>query len=160
MNNKLQQLVVAGISGIIFGFGLAIAGMTNPGKIQNFLDIAAIPSGGWDPSLIFVMGSGVVVGLVGLRLHRFMSTPISVSEFRFPTNFKIDRQLVVGSAIFGVGWGLSGFCPGPAIANLGIVPGAVIPFVLAMFAGSWIAGAVLSRNSVGQAAVAGSKLNA
>lgn len=157
MNHKPQQLVVAGISGIIFGFGLAIAGMTNPQKIQDFLDVAAIPSGGWDPSLIFVMGSGVAVGLVGLRLHRFMSAPISADEFRFPTNFKIDRQLVVGSAIFGVGWGLSGFCPGPAIANLGTVPGAVIPFVLAMFAGSWIAGGFLSRKSVGQAAVAGSK---
>ena len=143
--NRVLFHVVALASGVIFGFGLAISRMTDPDKIRDFLDIAAIPTGGWDPSLIFVMGGGVLVGLVGLRLHRLMVKPVAAAEFAMTDRVKIDTQLIVGSAIFGVGWGLSGFCPGPAIADLGLVPGSVLLFVVTMFASSWLTGGIVQR---------------
>jgi uncharacterized membrane protein YedE/YeeE len=127
-------------SGVIFGIGLAIARMTDPQKIWDFLDVAAIPSGGWDPSLAFVMGGAAIVAFFGLRLDRFLRAPIAAPAFAHGQRARIDRPLVIGAAIFGIGWGISGFCPGPAIADLGIVPQSVLFFVLAMFAGSWIAG--------------------
>jgi uncharacterized membrane protein YedE/YeeE len=135
-------LLSAGVSGVLFGIGLSIARMTDPAKIWNFLDIAAIPRGGWDPSLAFVMAGGMLVGIVGLRLDRFlhMPSPLAAPAFIKTSRTRIDPPLLVGAAIFGVGWGLAGFCPGPAIANLGLAPGSVLPFVVAMFAGSWIAG--------------------
>ena len=141
-NRTALALASAVAGGIIFGIGLSIARMTDPNKILNFLDIAAIPSGGWDPSLAFVMGGGMLVAIVGLRLDRFfrMSAPLAAPAFIKTRRTKIDAPLVLGAAIFGVGWGISGFCPGPAIANLGLVPGAVWPFVVAMFLGSWISG--------------------
>ena len=146
MNRSLIALISAGVSGVIFGVGLAVARMIDPNKIWNFLDFAAIPNGGWDPSLAFVMGGGVLVGLVGLRLNRWlrMPTPLAAPAFVQTTRKKVDAQLVVGAAVFGIGWGLSGFCPGPAVADLGLVPGDVWMFVAAMFGGSWIAGQVLA----------------
>ena len=135
--------VIALASGVIFGFGLAISRMIDPAKVQNFLDFAAIPRGGWDPSLAFVMGGGVLVALVGMRLDRYLKKPIAGPAFIKTSRTRIDRQLVVGAAIFGVGWGLSGFCPGPAIADLGLVPQNVYLFAIAMVAGSWIAGQIL-----------------
>ena len=142
MNRSLLALVSAAVSGILFGVGLSIARMTDPNKIWNFLDLAAIPSGGWDPSLAFVMGGGMLVAMVGLRLDRFLRlpAPIAAPAFIKTHRVKVDRPLVVGAAIFGVGWGLSGFCPGPSVANLGLVPWQVWPFVAAMFVGSWVAG--------------------
>lgn len=150
MNRSLLALISAGISGILFGVGLSIARMTDPQKIWNFLDVAAIPSGGWDPSLAFVMGGGVLVGLVGLRLNQWlgMKKPVAVPAFIKTSRVKVDAPLVVGAAIFGVGWGLSGFCPGPSIADLGLVPGDVYLFVIALFAGSWIAGQFLEGATV------------
>ncbi len=145
MRRSVLYMASAALSGVIFGFGLAIARMIDTQKIKDFLDFTAIPEGGWDPSLIFVMGGGVLVGLVGLRLDRFFRAPIASSSFIYTSRTKIDRQLAVGSAVFGVGCGLSGFCPGPAIANLGIVPGSVLLFVVAMLAGSWVTGAVVQR---------------
>ena len=147
MNRSLAYLASAAVSGIVFGFGLAIARMTDPQKIQDFLDIAAIPSGGWDPSLAFVMGGGVLVGLIGLRIDRWMRAPIAAARFVRPVRAKIDRPLLAGAAIFGVGWGLSGFCPGPAVADLGLVPGDVMLFVATMFLGSWGAGQVMEWSS-------------
>ena len=143
MNRSPVILVAALLSGIIFGIGLAIARMIDPQKIKDFLDIAAIPSGGWDPSLAFVMGGGLVVAIVGMRLDRLLKKPIAGPTFIKTRRVVIDGQLVAGAAIFGVGWGLSGFCPGPAVANLGVVPGSVILFVAAMLVGSWGAGQVL-----------------
>jgi uncharacterized membrane protein YedE/YeeE len=135
-------LLSAGVSGVLFGIGLSIARMTDPAKIWNFLDIAAIPHGGWDPSLAFVMAGGMLVGIVGLRLDRLlrMPAPVAAPAFIKTSRTRIDLPLVAGAAVFGVGWGLAGFCPGPAIADLGLRPGSVLPFVVAMFAGSWIAG--------------------
>ena len=127
-------------SGIVFGVGLAVSQMTDPEKVKNFLDFAAIPQGGWDPSLAFVMGGAVIVTFIGLRLRRpaGMAIPAQVT----PPRRDIDRQLVGGSAVFGVGWGLSGFCPGPAIADLGLVPESVLLFVVAMLVGSWLTGSI------------------
>lgn len=142
MNRSLLALVSAAISGIIFGIGLSIARMTDPNKIWDFLDVAAIPSGGWDPSLAFVMGGGMLVAIVGLRLDRFfgLSVPLAAPAFIKTHRAKIDTPLVIGAAVFGVGWGISGFCPGPSVANLGLVSGDVWPFVAAMFLGSWVSG--------------------
>jgi uncharacterized membrane protein YedE/YeeE len=150
MHRSLTALVSAAVSGILFGIGLSIARMTDPQKIWNFLDIAAIPSGGWDPSLAFVMGGGVLVGLVGLRLDRWLrlSRPLAGPAFIKTSRTKVDAPLVVGAGIFGVGWGLSGFCPGPSVADLGLVPGDVYWFVIAMFVGSWVAGQFLEGSHV------------
>ena len=142
MRGPLLGIVAAASSGVIFGIGLAVARMTDPQKIKDFLDIAAIPQGGWDPSLILVMGGAAVVAFFGLRLDRVLRKPLAAQGFVPVQSSEIDRPLMVGAAIFGVGWGLSGFCPGPAIANLGLIPSSVLPFVLAMFAGSWLAGAI------------------
>ena len=143
------SLLAAVASGVVFGIGLAVSQMTDPAKIKNFLDIAAIPSGGWDPSLAFVMGGGVLVFVLGFRLMR---APLAAPAFVGPDRVKVDRPLVAGAAIFGVGWGLAGFCPGPAFAGLGLVPGAVFLFVLAMLVGSWGAGQVMGWSSTPTAA--------
>jgi hypothetical protein len=137
MNRSLTLSLTALVSGTLFGIGLAIARMIDPLKIQNFLDFAAIPSGGWDPSLAFVMGGGVLVGLVGLRADKLLRKPIVGPEFIQTHRTKVDAPLVAGAVVFGIGWGLSGFCPGPAVANLSLVPGGVWLFVVAMVAGSW-----------------------
>jgi uncharacterized membrane protein YedE/YeeE len=145
MNRNALAIVAACASGIIFGIGLAIARMIDPNKIWDFLDIAAIPSGGWDPSLAFVMGGGLLVAIVGLRLNRLfaMPAPLAAPAFIKTQRVHIDLPLVIGASVFGIGWGISGFCPGPSIANLGLVAGQVWPFVLAMLVGSWIAGQFL-----------------
>jgi len=142
MNRSLAGLATALVSGAIFGFGLALARMTDPQKIKDFLDLAAIPSGGWDPSLAFVMGGGLIVFFVGYRLANLIRKPLAAPAFSRPDRVVIDRPLVIGAALFGVGWGISGFCPGPAIADLGLVPGDVILFVAAMLAGSWAVGII------------------
>ena len=146
-DRKPAYLAAALISGLVFGFGLSIARMTDPEKIKNFLDIAAIATGGWDPSLAFVMGGGVLVGLIGFRAERFMRKPVLGPAFIQTHRHQIDRPLVIGSAIFGVGWGLSGFCPGPAFAVLSLIPMAVLPFIVALLVGSWSAGQIMEWRS-------------
>ena len=102
--------------GLIFGLGLAVSSMINPNKIQNFLDIF----GNWDPSLIFVMLSATLVTFIGYRLVSKLPKPKLSTEFILPCIKSIDAKLITGAAIFGIGWGLSGFCPGPAITALGL----------------------------------------
>jgi uncharacterized membrane protein YedE/YeeE len=102
-------------SGIVFGLGLSMAQMTNPDKVLNFLDI----SGTWDPSLLFVLGGAVVLSVAGFRLVFRRGTPLWDSRFHLPISQAIDRPLVMGSALFGIGWGLAGYCPGPAVASIG-----------------------------------------
>jgi uncharacterized protein len=154
MTRSLVLHIAALVSGIVFGIGLAISRMIDPAKVQNFLDFAAIPSGGWDPSLAFVMGGGVVVAIAGLRLDRVLRRPIAASAFTKVARTRIDGQLVAGAAIFGVGWGLSGFCPGPAFADLGVMPGSVALFAGALLAGSWLAGLVIERRAPAKPVVA------
>lgn len=121
--------------GLLFGIGLVISGMANPAKVLNFLDLF----GTWDPSLAFVMGGAVIVAFVGYRLVLGRDRPVGSSSFHLPTATAIDRQLVAGSAIFGLGWGLGGFCPGPALTAIGLAAPGTLAFVPAMFAGMWAA---------------------
>lgn len=117
--------------GVLFGFGLIISGMSNPQKILNFLDIA----GNWDPSLIFVMGGAVVVGLGGFYLASQRTEAFFGGALHIPSRRDISQPLVIGSFIFGAGWGIAGFCPGPAIVALGAGHVKALVFVLAMLAG-------------------------
>ena len=117
--------------GVLFGFGLIISGMSNPQKILNFLDI----TGNWDPSLIFVMGGAVVVGLGGFYLASKRTEAFFGGALHIPSRRDITRPLVIGSLIFGAGWGIAGLCPGPAIVALGAGHMKALVFVLAMLAG-------------------------
>lgn len=125
------RFLVALAAGLLFGLGLAISGMLNPAKVQAFLDVA----GAWDPSLVFVLGAGVLVAFLGYRLALAFDKPLLDSRLHLPAKAQIDRPLVVGSALFGVGWGLVGFCPGPAIASLSLGLAPAVVFVIAMLVG-------------------------
>jgi uncharacterized protein len=117
--------------GVLFGLGLLISGMSNPQKILNFLDI----TGNWDPSLLFVMGGAVLVGLGGFYLITKRSEAFFGGVFHVPTRRDITKPLVIGSFIFGAGWGIAGFCPGPAIVALGAGHLKAFVFVIAMLIG-------------------------
>ncbi len=126
--------------GSVFGLGLAISGMMNPAKVIGFLDVA----GSWDPTLAFVMGGALLVAVPAYRLILGQRRPVLDSGFSLPAKTRPDTPLIVGSAIFGVGWGLVGFCPGPAVAAIVTGLPAVLGFVAAMLAGmalhAWISG--------------------
>ena len=119
------------LAGLIFGLGLLISGMANPAKVQNFLDLA----GTFDPSLIFVMAGAVMVTFAGYRLVLRRPRPVLAERFYLPTAKDIDARLIGGAALFGIGWGLSGFCPGPAIVSLPLLATGTLVFVPAMLAG-------------------------
>jgi uncharacterized protein len=137
--------ILAGLlSGLLFGAGLVISGMSNPAKVLNFLDLF----GTWDPSLAFVMGGAVLVTSIGFRLVLGRSRPWFIDRFHLPTKTDIDPPLLIGSATFGVGWGLSGFCPGPAITALSSVLPAVLLFVVAMCVGMIVARTLQSHQAL------------
>lgn len=125
------RLLAALAAGLIFGLGLSLSGMLDPARVQGFLDV----TGNWDPTLAFVLGGAVSVAGAGYALARRLPRPAFDGAFQYPTNRRIDRPLLAGAALFGIGWGLSGFCPGPAVAALstGALPVAV--FVAAMLVG-------------------------
>ncbi|MEK1893991.1 MAG: YeeE/YedE family protein [Rhizobium sp.] len=127
MKNNAIHTIVALLCGTVFGIGLSISGMLNPERVQNFLDI----TGHWDPSLAFVLGGAVTVAFAGMSIVRRMRRPVYEKEFFLPTSRQIDGRLIIGSTIFGVGWGLGGFCPGPAIASLSV--GLIPSFVFVSF---------------------------
>ena len=122
------------LCGFISRWGLLISGMIRPDKVLGFLDVLAIPSGKWDPSLAVVMAAALAVTGLGYALAR-RRAPLFESQNQWPTQTVIDRPLVVGSALFGIGWGLVGLCPGPAIENLATLSWPVLVFVVAMAAG-------------------------
>jgi hypothetical protein len=129
-----MQIVMALVAGLIFGIGLIVSGMTNPAKVTGFLDLA----GSWDPSLACVMAGAILVGVVAFGLARKRERSLLGAAMRLPTATRIDRRLLIGSAAFGAGWGLAGYCPGPALATLasgGIKP---LIFTVAMLAGMGI----------------------
>jgi uncharacterized protein len=126
--NILVNLLV----GLLFGFGLLLSGMANPEKVLNFLDIA----GHWDPSLAFVMGGAVIVAAIGYRLTFRRAKPLLDDSFHLPASQQVDRKLILGAAIFGGGWGLVGFCPGPALVSLTLAAPATLAFVPAMLVGA------------------------
>ncbi len=119
------------IVGLIFGIGLILAGMTNPAKVIGFLDI----TGTWDPSLAFVMGGAILVAIVAFRFANKRTVNFLGGAMRMPTSDMIDKRLVIGSLLFGAGWGLAGFCPGPAITSIGTGNSKAVIFVIAMIAG-------------------------
>lgn len=123
------------IAGLIFGLGLVIGGMANPAKVQNFLDVA----GTFDPSLAFVMAGALIVTFVGYRLVLREPSPLFAEQFHLPTAKEVDTSLLIGPALFGIGWGLSGFCPGPAITSLPLMAKGTLIFVPAMLAGVGLA---------------------
>jgi uncharacterized membrane protein YedE/YeeE len=126
-----MQRVVEFLLGLTFGLGLLISGMTDPGKVQGFLDLAGL----WDPSLAFVMGGGVMLGLLGFGWAKKRSFSLSGARFQWPEMTHIDRPLVLGSLMFGLGWGLAGFCPGPALVAMATGNDKALFFVLAMMVG-------------------------
>jgi uncharacterized membrane protein YedE/YeeE len=131
----LLQFVV----GLVFGLGLLLSGMSNPAKVLDFLDLGGIATGRWDPSLAFVMAGAVAVTFVGFRWVLARPRPFLAERFYLPTQRDLDLRIIAGPAIFGVGWGLAGFCPGPALTALGFGAGKAFIFVAAMFAGMALA---------------------
>jgi uncharacterized protein len=119
------------LTGLLFGVGLIVSGMTDPSKIIGFLDLA----GAWDPSLAFVMGGAVLVGAVGFRLAERRPTSVLGGLRQLPGTRGIDARLILGSTMFGMGWGLAGFCPGPALVAFGAGYDKAVVFVIAMLAG-------------------------
>ncbi|MEZ7813992.1 MAG: YeeE/YedE thiosulfate transporter family protein [Paracoccaceae bacterium] len=127
------------IAGGIFGIGIAISGMANPAKVINFFDVF----GAWDPSLIFVMGGAMLTAMIGYRLvFGAQSKPLFEKSFSLPTNKKTDWRLVMGSVLFGVGWGIAGFCPGGAIPTFGLGHPESYFFIFALLAGILFARAI------------------
>ena len=126
-----RSTLTAFLSGLLFGIGLLLAGMANPAKVLAFLDIA----GHWDPSLALVMGGAIPVSAIGFYLARDRTAPLFSERFQLPTNTRLDKRLVLGALGFGVGWGLAGFCPGPALVALGTGSFKAVVFVAAMLSG-------------------------
>ena len=121
-------------AGLVFGLGLVVSGMANPAKVLNFLDLA----GSWDPSLIFVMGGAMLTTFIGYRLVWRRPAPVLENSFDIPKSRAIDRPLLLGSVLFGIGWGIGGFCPGPAWTALPLLAPGTLIFVPAMLAGLWL----------------------
>jgi len=119
------------LAGLVFGLGLILSGMSDPAKVLNFLDVF----GAWDPSLAFVMGGASVTAFVGYRLVWRRDRPVLMAEFDLPTSTRIDPQLLIGAAVFGTGWGIGGFCPGPAWTALPMADPGPLIFVPAMLIG-------------------------
>lgn len=130
-----MRLLVTYLIGLIFGTGIMISGMANPAKVVNFFDVA----GTWDPSLAFVMGGALLVTFIGYRVVLKRPAPALDTHFHLPTSKHIDRNLILGSAVFGVGWGITGFCPGGALPALGSGRWEVVIFVAALLAGIQLA---------------------
>ena len=128
----MSKNIAALLSGLLFGLGLAVSHMVEPVKVLGFLDVA----GHWDPSLLLVMGAAVTVTFILFRLISRRSKPLFAPQFLVPTRSELDRPLILGAAVFGVGWGLAGYCPGPGIAALGLGTWEAPVFVAALAAGS------------------------
>jgi uncharacterized membrane protein YedE/YeeE len=142
---RLPYLATAALSGLLFGVGLHVSQMVDPLKVLRFLDFTAIPAGGWDPSLAFVIVPAIVVMFIAVRLGRRRGSPLFDSRFHEPHQTRIDAPLVGGAALFGMGWGMSGLCPGPAIALLAFPPEGLFIFIAALVAGSLVAGMVMPQ---------------
>ncbi|MGR3660596.1 MAG: DUF6691 family protein [Paracoccaceae bacterium] len=139
-----MKAVVTYLIGLIFGVGITISGMSNPAKVLNFFDVF----GTWDPSLGFVMGGALIVTAIGYRLVFRRPAPVFDAAFVVPTSRVIDTRLVVGSAVFGIGWGIAGFCPGGALPALGTGRPEVLIFFAALVAGIFLAKQMMKWSSV------------
>jgi hypothetical protein len=143
MTHPAVRITAAFVLGLTFGTGILLAGMANPAKVLNFFDLAAIPTGGWDPSLAVVMAAALTVTAIGFRLVLSGPRPLFSEVFTLPSRHGIDARLVGGAAIFGTGWGIAGFCPGGAIPALGL--GRIEPFLFCLAAA---AGMIAARRFV------------
>ncbi|MCI1010345.1 YeeE/YedE family protein [Pseudomonas oryzihabitans] len=126
------RLVVTLLAGLLFGSGLALSGMLDPARVLGFLDLA---SGHWDASLLFVLGGALLVAMPAVQLQRRLARPLLDRQFHLPATTPVDHRLILGAALFGLGWGLAGLCPGPALAGLGLGIAKVYGFVTAMVVG-------------------------
>jgi uncharacterized protein len=131
MQHSSRTLVIALVAGLLFGLGLGISEMLSPSRVLGFLDI----SGLWDPTLLFVMGGALLITFPAFRLARRMQSPLFESKFVLPTRKDIDARLVQGAVLFGIGWGLAGLCPGPAIVGLASLNTEVLLFFVSMLTG-------------------------
>ncbi|WP_226573452.1 DUF6691 family protein [Mangrovibacter yixingensis] len=131
-----MRILVSFIAGLVFGLGLLVSGMANPAKVKGFLDLAHP----WDPSLALVMAGAIAVGVVGFSLAKRRKTAICGGPVSLPTRRTLDKNLFIGAVIFGLGWGLAGICPGPALVLVGAGYLKGVLFTLAMLVGMWLAG--------------------
>ena len=127
----MKRFLISLFAGALFGAGLAYSGMADPARVQGFLDLF----GNWDPTLAFVMGGAMIPMAVAWIIQRRIEKPFADTDFSVPGTSKIDRNLTIGAVLFGVGWGISGLCPGPGLADLAINPLPALAFVAALFAG-------------------------
>jgi uncharacterized membrane protein YedE/YeeE len=126
-----MQVLMSLLAGLVFGIGLIVSGMADPAKVLGFLDLA----GAWDPSLAFVMAGAIAVGVIGFAVAKRRRRSLLGLPMQLPGTGPVDRKLVLGGLMFGIGWGLAGFCPGPALVALGMGSAKAIVFVIAMLAG-------------------------
>jgi len=144
-----MRLVSTYLIGLVFGIGISISGMANPAKVLNFFDVA----GSWDPSLILVMGGALVVTFIGYRMVLRRPAPLIDLKFHLPDNSRIDARLLGGAAVFGVGWGIAGFCPGGALPALGTGRIEVFAFVAALIVGIFVAKGLIALSGARAARV-------
>ncbi|WP_026440206.1 DUF6691 family protein [Acidocella facilis] len=145
----MRQISLALFAGLLFGAGLALSGMCDPAKVRGFLDIF----GAWNPTLAFVMGGALLPMALAWRVQRRLRAPLAAASFSLPGTSGLDAKLLGGAALFGIGWGIAGLCPGPGLADLAFAPARAGLFVLAMVAGMGIFKLTISR----QANMPGSK---
>lgn len=146
---RLPYLVTAGLSGALFGAGLYVSQMVDPLKVLQFLDFGGIADGTWDPSLAFVIGPAILVMLIAVQLGKRRSAPLFDTRFHEPKAKVIDGRLIGGAVLFGLGWGMAGICPGPALSLIAFVPENLFVFIIAMLAGSY-AGGLFGSSGVSQ----------
>lgn len=141
MRTETLKTIMGYLAGLLFGLGLGISGMTDPARVLGFLDLA----GAWDPTLMFVLGGAVVTNFIGYRLVLRRPHPFYAEAFQLPTRRDLDGRLIGGAALFGIGWGLSGYCPGPAFASLAGVTAPLAAMLVTMVAGWFLARAIPPR---------------
>ncbi|MDE2239882.1 MAG: YeeE/YedE family protein [Rhodospirillales bacterium] len=138
----MKQALFALLAGALFGAGLALSGMADPAKVRGFLDIF----GAWNPTLMFVMGGALIPMGIAWRIQAKLLAPLAAERFNLPDTTKLDARLISGAVLFGIGWGVAGLCPGPAITDLALAPRPAFVFVLAMLAGMLIFKIITSRD--------------
>jgi len=141
MKTETLKTLMGYVAGLIFGLGLAVSGMTDPARGLGFLDLF----GGWDTTLMFVLGGAVVTNFIGYRLVLKRPHPVFGERFQLPTRTDLDGRLIGGAALFGIGWGLSGYCPGPAFASIGGLTLPLLAMLVAMVVGWFLARAIPAR---------------
>jgi uncharacterized membrane protein YedE/YeeE len=139
----MKTLLVSGLSGVLFGLGLAMGGMTDPGVVLGFLDV----TGAWNPRLVFVLAGAVVTTAIGYQLVLRRRQPLLAATFQLPGKTRIDRRLLLGAVVFGLGWGTAGYCPGPALASIGALYPATLGFVVTMIVGWWLGGRLMKTQT-------------